>query len=106
MSMTRKPIRRSPGTTAAILVLVTALASGCSSGPTPDLEALSARAVTLFQDCFARNDVQAENVKVDVSADGHVRTLSAQIVAEGDVPFEPQVRLACTQEVEARLADS
>lgn len=99
-------MRRSPGTAAAILVVFIALATGCSRDPNPDLKALSARAVTLFQDCFSRNGVQAENVEVEVSAEGHVRTLSAQIVAEGDVPFEPQVRLACTQEVEARLTDS
>lgn len=103
VTRTKRPC---PGAAAAILVALVALSPGCSSGPTRDQEALSARAVSLFQDCFSRNGVQAENVEVEVSADGHVRTLSALIVAEGDVPFEPQVRLACTQEVEARLADS
>lgn len=103
MFVTRRPIRRAA---AASLMMALALGTGCSSGPTPDLKALSGRAVSLFQDCFSRNHVQAEKVEVEVAADGHVRTLSAQIVAEGTVPFEPQVRLACTQEVEARLVDS
>ncbi len=106
MLVTLPPIRLSSSTAVAILVMVLALATGCTTTPTPDPEALSNRAVTLFQDCFSRNHVQAENVKVEVSADGHVRTLSAQIVGEGDVAFEPQVRLACTQEVEAQLAQS
>jgi hypothetical protein len=43
-------------------------------------------------------------VNVELDDDGTVRTIALGILSEGDVAYEPTVRLACTEEVEAVLA--
>jgi hypothetical protein len=79
---------------------VLALASACSGAPSPD----PARATATFAECLERNGVVAEDVNVELNDDGTVRTIALGILSEGDVAYEPTVRLACTEEVEAVLA--
>jgi hypothetical protein len=57
----------------------------------------------MFADCLQRNGVAVQDLEVTLEADGSVGNISATIVSEGDVPYEPTVRLACTQEVELGL---
>ena len=64
--------------------------------PAPDAE----RATTIYLECLERNGVVAEDVSVTLTSDGRVEGIEAVIVDEADVPYEPTVRLACTQEVE------
>lgn len=68
--------------------------TSCSS--TPDSDA----ATETFAACLERNGVVAEDLEVTLNADGSVGSISATIVSEGDVPYEPSIRLACTEEVE------
>lgn len=87
-----------PRLRAATLLLICAFfVTSCSK--TPD----SQRATEIFADCLQRNGVEAQNLQVTVDADGSVGGISLTIVSEGDVPYEPTVRLACTQEVESDL---
>jgi hypothetical protein len=44
-----------------------------------------------------------DDLEVTLNADGSVGDISATIVSEGDVPYEPTIRMACTQEVELDL---
>lgn len=60
----------------------------------------SGRAAEIFADCLQRNGVEAENVEVILNSDGTVGSISARIVSEGGVAYEPTIRLACTEEVE------
>jgi hypothetical protein len=57
-------------------------------------------ATARFVDCLERNGIEADGVSVTLDADGGVATIEAQIVSEGDVAYEPAIRLACTAEVE------
>lgn len=79
------------------LLSVIVLASACSGAPTPD----SAQATAQFAECLERNGVVAEDVEVELDDDGTVRTIALGVLSEGEVAYEPIVRLACTQEIEA-----
>lgn len=70
---------------------------GCS-GETP-LD--SAEATARFGECLDRNGVVYEDLEVELDADGTGWTISAGILSEGDVAYEPAIRLACTEELEA-----
>lgn len=59
----------------------------------------SDQATAIFADCLRRNGVEAQDVAVTMSGDS-VEGVSAVIISEGDVPYEPSVREACTEEVE------
>jgi hypothetical protein len=56
-------------------------------------------ATATFSDCLARNGIVAESVEVTLR-DGAIGSIDVVILSEGDVPYEPSVRLACTEEVE------
>lgn len=56
-------------------------------------------ATSAFVECLERNGVVAEDVEVTMSG-GSIEGISLLIVSEGDVPYEPTVRLACSEEVE------
>lgn len=81
----------------AVLLSVLALASACSGSPSPD----SAGATARFVECLERNGVGAEDVEVELDEDGTVRTIALGILSEGEVAYEPTIRLACTTEAEA-----
>lgn len=53
----------------------------------------------IFADCLERNGVEAQDVEVTMNA-GSVDGISLVILGEGDVAYEPTVRLLCTEEVE------
>ena len=74
---------------AAILVL-----AACELAPD------AASATTTFLECLERNGIVAEDVSVTLADDGSVEGIEAVIVDEGDVAYEPAVRLACIEEVE------
>ncbi|HSJ36211.1 MAG TPA: hypothetical protein VLB85_14260 [Acidimicrobiia bacterium] len=74
---------------------------GCG-GETP-LDA--AEATARFAECLDRNEVVYENLEVELDADGTVGTISVGILSEGEVAYEPAIRLACTEEVELLAAD-
>ena len=71
--------------------------TSCST--TPDSE----RATELFADCLQRNGVEVQDLEVTLDEDGSIAGISAEIVSEGDVAYEPTVPLACPQEVESSL---
>ena len=71
--------------------------ASCSSAPD------SRRATEVFADCLERNGVEVRDLEVTLDADGSVGTISATILSEGDVSYEPTIRLACTEEVELDL---
>ena len=50
----------------------------------------------IFVDCLKRNGVVAQDVEVTLDADSSVASIGAR--QEGDVAYEPSVRLACTEE--------
>ena len=77
------------GAATAILVLA-------ACGLAPD----AASATTTFVECLERNGITAEDVSVTLADDGSVEGIEAVIVDEGDVAYEPAVRLACIEEVE------
>ena len=83
----------------AILLIVCSLLllASCSSDPDPQ------RATEIFADCLERNGVEVQDLEVTLNADGSVGSISATIVSESDVPYEPTVRLSCTEEVELNL---
>lgn len=60
----------------------------------------SGRATEIFADCLERNDVEVQDLEVTLNADGSVGSISATIMNEGAVPYEPAVRMACTEDVE------
>jgi hypothetical protein len=60
--------------------------------PTADL----ADPTSIFVDCLERNGVVAQDVEVTLDADSSVASIGAR--QEGDVAYEPSVRLACTEE--------
>lgn len=76
------------------LLLSSLVLASCSDVPD------SQRATETFADCLQRNGVEAQDVAVTLSADGSVGGISATILSEGDVPYEPAIRLACTEEVD------
>lgn len=80
---------------AKIYVGIAAVALGLAGCQGLDSDAASVR----FADCLERNGVQAEDVVVTMRA-GSVEGVSLVIVSEGDVAYEPTVRLLCTEEVE------
>jgi hypothetical protein len=59
----------------------------------------SDEASTIFASCLDRNGVQAEDVVVTMDGDS-VSEISLMILSEGDVAYEPTLRLSCTEEVE------
>lgn len=65
----------------------------------------AAEATATFGECLDRNEVVYEDLEVELDADGKVETLAVAILSEGDVAYEPAIRLACTEEVEALVAD-
>jgi hypothetical protein len=87
-------IRRATGT--ALAIVLVALAA-CGNGE-PDNDA----ATTAFVECLERNGVDARDVRVTLDEDGSVSGIEAVILNESGSPYEPAVRLACTQEVEGR----
>jgi hypothetical protein len=58
------------------------------------------QATMRFAECLERNGIVAEELDVKLAADGSIEGISAVIVDEGDAPYEPTVRLACTEEVD------
>lgn len=78
-----------------LLIAVALVTAACE--PSPDAE----RATTTFVECLERNGVIADDVSVTLTRDGRIEGIEATIIEEADVPYEPTVRLACTQEVEA-----
>lgn len=85
----------------AVLVLVLGLGSACAGSPPPD----AAQATARFASCLERSGVVAEDVAVELDDDGTVRTISLVVLSEGDVAYEPTIRLACTEEVETAIAN-
>ncbi|MGB7861356.1 MAG: hypothetical protein WBM90_12730 [Acidimicrobiia bacterium] len=77
----------------ASLVMIVPVVS-CST--TPDNE----KASETFADCLDRNGVIAEGVEVTVGSNGKVEGISLRILSEGDIGYEPALRLSCTEEVE------
>jgi hypothetical protein len=61
----------------------------------------SDEASAIFADCLERNGIEAQNVEVTIS-DGTVEDISLGILSEGEIPYEPVVRLQCTDEVEGQ----
>lgn len=59
----------------------------------------SDQATAIFADCLRRNGVEAQDVAVTMSGDS-VEGISVVIISEGNVPYEPTLREACTEEVE------
>lgn len=53
-----------------------------------------------FADCLSLNGVEAEGVEVTVDTDGKVEGIAVTIISEGEVAYEPILRLGCTEEVE------
>lgn len=89
---------RQHGLVATLFVLCSILVlASCSDVPD------SGRATEVFADCLERNDVEVQDLEVILDADGSVASISATIVSEGEVPYEPTVRMACTEEVELNL---
>lgn len=54
-------------------------------------------ATALFNDCLTHHGAVAEDVSVTVRG-GSTEDISLPVVSEGDVPYEPDVRLACSEE--------
>lgn len=79
------------------LVCLSLVLASCSDVPD------SQRATEIFADCLQRNGVEVQDLDVTLNADSSVGSISATIVSEGDVPYEPTIRLACTEEVELDL---
>lgn len=77
-----------------ILICFSLVLGSCSE--TPD----SGTATETFAACLERNGVDVEDLEVSLNADGSIAGIAATILSEGDVPYEPTVRLACTEEVE------
>jgi hypothetical protein len=59
----------------------------------------SDEASAIFASCLERSGVQAEDVVVTMDGNS-ISEISLLILSEGDVPYEPAVRLSCTDEVE------
>lgn len=78
----------------SITLLFVLLVGACQSAPSSD------EATAVFADCLQRNGITAENVEVTMGSDGVIEGISAVIISEGDVAFEPTLREACTEEVE------
>lgn len=77
-----------------ILTCFSLVLGSCSESPD------SETATETFAACLERNGIDVEDLEVSLNADGSVATIAATILSEGDVPYEPTVRLACTEEVE------
>ena len=56
-------------------------------------------ASVIFAECLERNGVVAEDVVVTMDR-GSVGEISLVILSEGDVAYEPALRLACIEELE------
>ncbi len=76
-----------------LLVLLLAV-SACSP---PDSDVATER----FADCLVRHGVEVERLTVTVGTDGSVEGIEAVVLSEGDLAYEPVVRLACTAEIES-----
>lgn len=63
----------------------------------------SGRATEVFADCLERNGIEVQDLEVTLNTDGSVGSISATIISEGEVAYEPTVRIACTEEVELNL---
>ncbi len=77
----------------ATAIALTAVLSSCSP---PD----SDRATRVFADCLERNGVEADSIELTLNSDGSVASVSVIILSEGEVAYEPTIRLACAEEVE------
>lgn len=65
----------------------------------------AAEASARFGECLDRNGVTYQNLVVELDTDGTVGTISVTILSEGDVAYEPAIRLACTEELELLAAN-
>lgn len=89
---------RRNGLVATLFVLGSILVlASCSDVPD------SGRATEVFADCLEQNGVEVQDLEVTLNTDGSVRSISATIISEGEVGYEPTVRMACTQEVKLNL---
>ncbi len=77
-----------------VVIALSLTLTSCTTAPDDD------EATSTFADCLERNGVEAESVEVTLNSDGSVASISANILSEGDVAYEPIIRLACTEEVE------
>lgn len=87
------------GNQPSLLIFAAALVmslSVVSCGSNPD----NAKASETFADCLHRNGIEAQGVEVTVGSDGTVESISLTIISEGEVAYEPALRLSCTEEVE------
>lgn len=82
---------------AGFLLALSLLLASCTE--VPDSE----KATGIFADCLQRNGVEVENLELTLNEDGTVAAVSARIVGEEEVPYEPTVRLACIEEVDLNL---
>ena len=89
--------RRHVPVVGSILVCLALVLASCSEVPD------SQRATEIFADCLQRNGVEVQDLEVTLNADRSVGSISATVVSEGDVPYEPTIRIACTEEVELNL---
>lgn len=88
------------GRAGCLTLVLAALLALAAAACTPQRDASSA--IGVFEDCLERNGVRAGDITLSLDGGGRVESLSATIVEEGDVPYEPAVRLACIAEVEGR----
>lgn len=79
-------------TTLTVAVLVASLAA---------CQRVDDSATAVFRGCLERHGVVAEDVAVAMRG-GSIEGISLRILGEGDLPYEPNVRLACSEEVEQR----
>ena len=77
----------------AVIVAVGVSLAGCQGFDSDE-------ASKIFADCLERNGIEAEDVVVTMDGDT-VDEVSLVILSEGDVAYEPTLREACTEEVEA-----
>lgn len=81
---------RRPGR--ALLLAAALILAGCQSAP-QDVS-------VAFEDCLTRHGVVTQDVQATLGSHGTIESLSVVIVKEGDVAYEPELRLACSAEVE------
>jgi len=91
-------VSRRSGLVATLFVLCSIFVLA-SCADVPD----SGRATEVFADCLERNGVEVQDLEVTLDADGSVGSISATIISEREVAYEPTVRMACTEEVELNV---
>lgn len=87
---------RTPRTRLILTAAALIITSACSNNLDAD------EATAIFSDCLARNGIEAGNVDITLDSSGTIDSLSVVVLGEGDVAYEPTIRLACTEEVENR----